>query len=88
MSVPRGIPLGIPPSPEGTLNQAYPPHNGSGTRHTPLDSMTHTSENITFPKLRWRAVDMSYDEPLNIHKILIEKMSITLEGSYSVESDH
>ena len=31
---------------------------------------------------------MSYDEPLNIYKILIEKMSITLEGSYSVESDH
>ena len=33
---------------EGTRDQAYPP--------TPVDRMTGTSENITFPKLRWRAV--------------------------------
>ena len=31
---------------------------GNGHMGPPLNKMTHTIENITFPQLRWRAVKM------------------------------
>ena len=38
---------------------------GNGHMGPPLNKMTHTIENITFPQLRWRAVKMlCYDGTL------------------------
>ena len=58
---------------EGTWDQRYPtPPKGHGTRGPGRDlgpvipypplvyRMTHTCENITFPQLRWRAVNITH----------------------------
>ena len=55
---PPGLPM--PPAPfQGTEDKAYPtaPWKGHGTKHAhPLNRITDTCENITFPQLRWWAV--------------------------------
>ena len=51
--------LQVYPPPRWDLGPGIPtPQKGPGTRHAhpPLDRMTDTSKNITFPQLHWRSI--------------------------------
>ena len=67
--------LSILTLPEGTWDQRYPtPCKGHGTRDTlpPLvNRMAHPCENITFPQLRWRAVNVQNHKARQGGKTLI-----------------